>query len=73
MDESNRTDHPIFWPGGQRASFYKLGNGLSKATKHCVPHARNSKMFIPLKIFPEGYENTPERAISVLTKSADYV
>lgn len=69
MDESSKmTDHPIFWPEGQRASFYKLGNVLSKATKVCVPHVRNLKVFIPLRIFPEGIETPQEPAISVLTK-----
>lgn len=67
------TDHPIFWPKGQRASFYKLGNGLSKATKLCVPHSRNSKVFISQKNFPGGYENPQEPAISIPTKGTEYV
>lgn len=53
------TDHPIFWPGGQRASFYKPGNGLSKATKLCVPHARNSKNVYTTENFPWGIWKPP--------------
>lgn len=67
-ESSKMIDHPVLWPGGQRASFYKLANALWKATKVCVPHVRSLKVFIPLGIFPEGHENPQGAATTILTK-----
>lgn len=52
------TNHPMFWPWGQRVSLCKLGNGPSKATKLWVPHARNSSVYTSEKL-PGGILKPP--------------
>lgn len=49
-------------------AFYKLGNVLSKATKVCVPHVRNLKVFILGEFSLRELKTPQEPAISVLTK-----